>query len=118
MESNGAATTFSGQITGSGSLTKTGTGTLVLAGIDSYSGGTTVNAGTLSITNPNAIADGSSLTVGADGTFLFDPSARALPREASPGVVVATVPEPGTLVLLAAGASLLAFAAWRQRKRV
>jgi autotransporter-associated beta strand protein len=39
--------TFSGPITSSGSLSKTGLGTLVLTGTDSYSGGTTVTAGTL-----------------------------------------------------------------------
>lgn len=39
--------TLSGNITGTGSLTKTGAGTLVLTGTNSYSGGTTVSAGTL-----------------------------------------------------------------------
>ena len=55
---NGASTTFSGQIGGSGSLTKTGAGTLVLSGWNSYSGGTTVDAGTLYVTTSTAIADG------------------------------------------------------------
>ncbi|MEO7072461.1 MAG: autotransporter-associated beta strand repeat-containing protein, partial [Rhodanobacter sp.] len=38
-------------ITGSFDLVKSGTGTLVLAGSDSYSGGTTINAGTLQVGN-------------------------------------------------------------------
>jgi autotransporter-associated beta strand protein len=39
--------TFAGNITGIGSLTKTGAGTLILAGNNSYSTGTTVSAGIL-----------------------------------------------------------------------
>ena len=34
-------------MSGSGSLTKSGAGTLILTGTNSYSGGTTVSAGTL-----------------------------------------------------------------------
>ena len=39
--------TFTGAITGTGSLTKNGAGTLVLNGTNTYSGGTSVNAGAL-----------------------------------------------------------------------
>ncbi|MBW7894308.1 MAG: autotransporter-associated beta strand repeat-containing protein, partial [Opitutaceae bacterium] len=42
-----ASTTFSGIISGDGGLEKTGTGTLSLSGANTYSGGTTVTAGTL-----------------------------------------------------------------------
>jgi autotransporter-associated beta strand protein len=38
---------FAGEITGSGTLRKVGSGTLTLTGANSYSGGTTVSAGTL-----------------------------------------------------------------------
>ncbi len=41
--------TYAGSISGPGSLTKTGTGMLVLAGNSSYSGDTTVNAGALAV---------------------------------------------------------------------
>jgi fibronectin-binding autotransporter adhesin len=39
--------TYSGNMDGSGSVTKTGAGTLILGGFNTYSGGTTVAAGTL-----------------------------------------------------------------------
>ncbi|MCB1068665.1 MAG: autotransporter-associated beta strand repeat-containing protein, partial [Simkania sp.] len=39
--------TYAGSISGSGSLTKLGSGTVILTGANSYSGGTTVIAGTL-----------------------------------------------------------------------
>ena len=42
-----ASGTFSGVVTGSGGLVKTGLGTLTLSGSNSYSGGTLVSAGTL-----------------------------------------------------------------------
>ncbi|WP_160746776.1 autotransporter-associated beta strand repeat-containing protein [Croceibacterium soli] len=41
--------TWSGTITGTGALAKTGAGTLVLTGTNDYAGGTTVGAGTLRI---------------------------------------------------------------------
>ena len=56
------------------------------------------------------------MTIGAGGTFIFDPMTTAAPLVASSAGSVASVPEPGTLVLLLAGAILAAFAAWHQRK--
>ncbi|AWM37417.1 Extracellular serine protease precursor [Gemmata obscuriglobus] len=43
------STTFSGVISGTGALTKDGTGTLTLSGANTYTGTTTVSAGTLSV---------------------------------------------------------------------
>src|SRR6185436_19077279 len=43
----GANSLFSGGISGTGSLLKTGAGTLTLTGANSYNGGTTVTGGTL-----------------------------------------------------------------------
>ena len=50
-------------------LVKTTTGTLILDGTNTYSGGTTVSDGTLILTNSEAIADGTSLTVGDSSAF-------------------------------------------------
>ena len=48
---HGDAVTFSPAISGSGSLTQAGTGILTLLGSNTYSGGTTISAGTLQIGN-------------------------------------------------------------------
>jgi autotransporter-associated beta strand protein len=45
--SDNTSTTYSGGISDAGTLVKTGSGTLVLTGNNTYTGGTTVNAGTL-----------------------------------------------------------------------
>lgn len=65
---SGATQTYSGQVTGTGSFTKGGTGTLILSGSNTFSGGTTVNAGLLRMANDNALGNG-SLTVNSGGTL-------------------------------------------------
>lgn len=63
-------TTFSGSISGTGALNKTGPGTLTLSGTSSdYSGGTTVSAGTLIATNGGATGTG---TITNTSTFELD----------------------------------------------
>ncbi len=52
-----------GNISGTGSLTKTGPGTLDLGGVDSYSGGTKVLNGTLAIAADNKLGTGGDLTL-------------------------------------------------------
>ena len=65
---------ISGPISGVGALSLDGPGELILSGTDTYSSGTNVKAGTLEVTNSNALPVGSSLTVGAGGVFIFDPT--------------------------------------------
>ena len=47
---NGANTTYSGDLSGSGSLTKIGAGTMVLSNMVNYAGTTIVNGGALIVT--------------------------------------------------------------------
>ena len=60
---NGASTTFSGIISGSGSFIKAGQGSFVLAGANSYTGSTRINAGTLQAGTANVIADTSAVSI-------------------------------------------------------
>jgi len=98
-----SSTVFDGSISGvGGSLIKQGTGMLVLSGSNTYTGSTTIDAGTLVATSNAALPAGTSLTVAAGGTFVFDPSVTGAPVAGSAASGAAAVPEPGTLVLLAA----------------
>ena len=61
---------LSESVTGA-ALSLTGGGELILSGSDSFNGGTNVEAGTLIVTNNEALPAGISLTVGAGGTLIF-----------------------------------------------
>jgi len=63
---NNTSTTFSGAISGNGSLTKTGTGTFTLSGANLYTGPTSVDSGTLDVTGSLV----SSVTVNSGGTLM------------------------------------------------
>jgi autotransporter-associated beta strand protein len=108
MYDSSSASTFAGNIAGAGSslVLDAGSGRLTLTGDDTYDGGTDVLSGTLVVAFNSALPEGSSLTVGAAGTLIFDSSVAASPVM-NPAAVV-SVPEPGTLVLLLAGAALVA----------
>jgi autotransporter-associated beta strand protein len=64
---NNSSTTYSGILSGSGNLTKAGTGTLILANANSYTGTTTVSNGTL-LVNGSTVAT-SAVTVAAGATL-------------------------------------------------
>jgi autotransporter-associated beta strand protein len=61
------AITNSSVISGSGALTKNNTNTLVLAGANTYSGTTTVNAGSLTVTSANGLGSTAGGTIVASG---------------------------------------------------
>jgi autotransporter-associated beta strand protein len=65
--------TYSDVISGSGTLTKSGSGMVTLTGVNTYSGTTTVSAGTLTIGNSSSnINDSSAVTVSSGATFDLD----------------------------------------------
>lgn len=85
---NPAGQTYAGAISGSGSLTKQGSGVLSLTAPQTYSGATTVSAGTLALTGTQAT---SGVTM-ADGTTLTSGGSLVVKNLAS--VPAATLPSP------------------------
>jgi fibronectin-binding autotransporter adhesin len=62
--------TIAGTVSGAGALSKAGPGTLVLSSVNnSYSGGTTVNAGTLSISSDANLGAAGSIGLAGGGTL-------------------------------------------------
>jgi len=61
--------TFSGDIAGAGGLIKTGSGTMILSGTNTYSGGTAINAGTLSVDEDNNLGGASGALSFGGGTL-------------------------------------------------
>jgi autotransporter-associated beta strand protein len=70
--SNGATLTHSGEISGSGYLVKTGLGTLVLSGTNTYTAETVIGMGTLKVTNNAALGAASATLRIQGGTLLTD----------------------------------------------
>ncbi|HEX8962862.1 MAG TPA: autotransporter-associated beta strand repeat-containing protein, partial [Rhodocyclaceae bacterium] len=68
---NNSSTTYSGVLSGSGNLTKSGSGLLILNGVNTYTGTTTVSAGTLEVGDINTpgASIASNVTVNAGGTL-------------------------------------------------
>ena len=125
--------TLGGDLSGDGSLTVSGSGTLVLTGAAGYTGDTTVLGGKLALGVLNSsssavtVGDGVSaayleagaisanvLTVGAGSVVTID----ALPGgPAAGGLLCAwqTVPEPGALMLALTGGLAFLGISWRRR---
>ncbi len=68
---DGRTTAFAGVISGSGSFTKAGTGTLMLSGTNSYNGNTAVNGGTLQILVAT-LATNSTVSIAAGAVLRLD----------------------------------------------
>ena len=138
IDTAGYTITLSGQLSGPGGLNKIGLGTLILSGVNNYTGDTDVSAGVLSLTHPD-LYDGSSVSVGPGAllnlTYSGTDTVRSLILggiQEPPGLynaadsggyitgmgtIQVAVPEPSTLVLLGIGAIALFGCAWLRRKQ-
>jgi uncharacterized protein (TIGR03790 family) len=109
---------FGAAISGNGTFTKLGTGTLTLTGNNSYSGGTILNSGKLIVASASALPDGGNLTIGS-GTSLFGTSGADIVAEPStPASATVAIPEPSTIALVGATAACVAIfsAKWRRTR--
>lgn len=73
-----ASSTYSGAISGTGGLTKTGTGTLTLGGLQGFTGVVNIEAGGLSLTISSSILSASSVTLSAGATLTILGGTKAL----------------------------------------
>ena len=84
--------TLSNTVSGTGSLIQAGSGTLTLAGANTYSGGTTISSGILQVGNGGAVGSGNV----ADGTALIFNNAASNP-------VAGSISGGGSLTVLGGG---------------
>jgi len=84
------AGTVSATLAGAGALTKTGSGTVILSGANTYTGGTAILGGTLAVGNDKALGTGIvGLVDGA--TLAFTQSGIDLPNRISLGILAGTI---------------------------
>ncbi len=102
INTNANTVTLTNLCAGTGGYTKTGSGTLILNGIHTYTGATTISTGTLQIAAANHYPSSSALSLAASTIFDmngFSPTIGSL--AGSGGTVTSTV--TGTLTLTAGG---------------
>ncbi len=98
---NGNNITLTNVVTGSGALNKTGTSTLILAAINTYTGATSVQSGTLQLNAANTFPDISALSLSASSTFDLKGFSETIGSLASAGTVTSSA--AGTITLTLGG---------------
>jgi autotransporter-associated beta strand protein len=116
--------TISANLAGAAWFVKSGDGVLTLSGTNTYAGGTLVHQGTLQISDARAVPPGTVLTIDPGARVVFSngiisasSSAGGVAIAAPPSVGPSQVPEPGTPLLLIAGAVAVIALAMRRRGR-
>ena len=89
FDTAGNAVTLSGQLSGSGSLTKLGNGALTLATTNTYSGNTLISGGTLALGNAWALQQ-STLNASGGALTFASPTAATLGGLSGPGAISLT----------------------------
>ena len=104
LENGSPTLNVTGAITGaSTSLVKAGSGTVTLSGINTYTGDTTINAGTLKLSGGSAIEDIGNVFVDTNGTLDLNDSNETIHKLTGSGTVDNTAAGTATLIVGAAG---------------
>jgi fibronectin-binding autotransporter adhesin len=104
---SGVSQQRNGLVYGSGGLMKSGSGTEILTNANTYTGGTTINGGTLQINNPTGSGTGTgAVTVNSGGVLSGLPTATGF---ANAGTISGTVTVNGGGALLAKTGSTFTF---------
>lgn len=85
--SQSTSTTFTGEISGTGGLVKSGTGVLTLGGANDFTGATTVSQGTIRLGTAGALPTGTAVTLGASATLDLNGHAATLGQLTGAGEV-------------------------------
>ncbi|MEO6847144.1 MAG: autotransporter-associated beta strand repeat-containing protein, partial [Chthoniobacterales bacterium] len=88
------ALSVNGNISGTGSVQQNGTGSTTLGGVNTYTGGTTINAGTLAAGSATATGAGTG-TLTLNGTGTFDLNANNISTGVLNGAIGTTITNEG-----------------------